>query len=261
MVKEPVNPLAKERDRAARTWGRRLVASAATAALVFSAVETATAGEPPVCGDVERNYSLTASDALRILRRAVGQEVEIICPPSATPLRTGQTTCYDAGGTPQQCAGTRQDADLAFGAARSFVDNGNGTILDNATGLTWEKLSNDGSIHDVDNKYTWAEAFSVKIAALNASNFGGSSTWRLPNRFELETLVNLGAAGPATHSVFNTVCGASCTVTTCSCTASDYYWTSTTAQIGQTSAWTVLFETGHEEWDSKSGTNHVRAVR
>lgn len=260
-MKEPVNRMATRHDRKARTRGLRVLPCVAAAALVLSAVASATAGAPPVCGDVEANSALTASDALRILRLGVGQDVEILCPPKATPLRTGQTTCYDAGGTESPCPGTRQDAALAFGAARSFINNGNGTILDNATGLTWEKLSNDGSIHDVDNEYTWAEAFSVKIAALNAASFGGSNTWRLPNRFELETLVSLGAADPATHEIFNSGCGASCTVTTCSCTASDYYWTSTTAQVGQTSAWTVLFETGHEEWDAKTSTNRVRAVR
>ncbi len=37
-----------------------------------------------------------------------------------------------------------------------FVDNGDGTVTDNRTGLMWEKKSSDGSIHDVENYYSWA---------------------------------------------------------------------------------------------------------
>jgi hypothetical protein len=41
---------------------------------------------------------------------------------------------------------------------RAYVDNGDGTITDSKTGLMWEKLSDDGSIHDWDATYTWADA-------------------------------------------------------------------------------------------------------
>ena len=36
-----------------------------------------------------------------------------------------------------------------------FVDNGDGTITDTKTGLQWEKKSDDGTIHDQDDTYTW----------------------------------------------------------------------------------------------------------
>ena len=56
-----------------------------------------------------------------------------------------------------------------------FVDNGDGTITDTQTGLMWEKKSDDGSIHDKDNRYTWSTgtnnpdgtAFTVFLAQLN----------------------------------------------------------------------------------------------
>jgi hypothetical protein len=60
-------------------------------------------------------------------------------------LKTGQTTAY----------GTGSDGDLQKGTARSYTDNGDGTITDNVTGLMWEKKSDDGGIHDKDNMYTW----------------------------------------------------------------------------------------------------------
>lgn len=231
----------------------------AVAALALFAGTAAADGS--TCADVNGSGGATTSDALLILRKSVGQDVAIVCPAPATPLRTGQTTCSNVLGDPQACAGSRQDADLRFGLDRVFTDNGNGTITDEATGLMWEKLSNDGGIHDVDDVYTWSDAFSVKIAALNSAGFAGHSDWRVPNVFELQTIVSLGAAEPATFPAFHAGCGASCSVLACSCIRPDYYWSSTTRQDGFGTAWQVLFATGHEEWSSKSGVGYVRAVR
>ena len=62
------------------------------------------------------------------------------------------------------------------------MDNGDGTITDTKTGLMWEKLSDDGSIHDKDTAYTWANAFAVKVATLNGGGgFAGHTDWRVPN--------------------------------------------------------------------------------
>ncbi|HEY8514624.1 MAG TPA: DUF1566 domain-containing protein [Candidatus Binatia bacterium] len=72
----------------------------------------------------------------------------------------------------------------------TFVDNGDGTITDARTGLMWEKLSDDDSIHDRDNLFTHADATAVKIATLNASHFAGYDDWRLPTVRELMTLVS-----------------------------------------------------------------------
>jgi len=52
------------------------------------------------------------------------------------------------------CAGKGQDGELRRGEPRAYQDNGDGTIRDKRTALTWEKLSDDDSIHDQDNQYT-----------------------------------------------------------------------------------------------------------
>ena len=65
---------------------------------------------------------------------------------------TGQTTCWDSNGNAISCAGTGQDGELRKGAALAYVDNGDGTVTDVNTGLVWEKLSHDGSVHDEDRK-------------------------------------------------------------------------------------------------------------
>jgi hypothetical protein len=177
------------------------------------------------------------------------------------PLRTGQTTCYDTSGAPIPCAGSGQDGELQYGATRSFIDNGDGTLTDNTTGLMWEKLADDGSIHDWDTDYFWADASAVKIAALNAATFAGHSDWRLPNVNELQTLVNYGASYPSVYSVANTACAPGCTVTTCSCTQAGAYWASTTSLRDLSYAWFVNYVVGWVDTGDKSLQAYVRAVR
>ena len=184
------------------------------------------------------------------------------CAALRNPLATGQTTSYGPG----------SDGDLQKGAARSFTDNGDGTITDNVTGLMWEKKSDDGSIHDWDNAYTWGDTsppytmngtmVTTFLASLNGNEgFAGHTDWRIPNRFELETLVNLGAAAPSTYTAFNADCSQGCTVTTCSCTRSDDYWSSTTTEYFPDLAWLVNFNFGGVTNDEKTYSYAVRAVR
>jgi hypothetical protein len=229
-----------------------------TAILLF----VGTAGAADTCGDVNASGTVTSGDALSVLKKAVGQPVTLQCPAAATPIETGQALCYNGEGDTIPCAGTGQDGELKKGIAPSFTDNGDGTITDNNTGLMWEKLSDDGSIHDYDEGlYTWEEAFSVKIAELNSTSFAGHNDWRLPNLNELETIRNLGTQSPAVNSIFKTACTFDCTVLTCSCTVDDAYWTSTTYVLDEISAWTVYFDDGDTYASGKDIENFVRAVR
>jgi hypothetical protein len=176
--------------------------------------------------------------------------------------KTGQTICYNTPGSVIACAGTGHDGELQNGVARSFTDNGDGTITDNLTGLMWEKQSDDGGIHDKDNTYTWDAAFASKLVTLNGGGgFAGHTDWRVPNIVELESLKNFGAVSPAVYSAFNTNCAATCTVTTCSCTKSYTYWSSSTYQSGPTLVWTLYFFDGRTEFDDKTNVRALRAVR
>ncbi len=192
-------------------------------------------------------------------------------PPSPFPA-TGQTTCWDPADittpiTTIACAGTRQDGELQFGATLSYIDNGDGTITDNNTGLMWEKLSADGSIHDFNTTYTWQDAFSVKIVTLNGGGgFAGHTDWRLPNRRELESIVNLEGYQPAMHPIFFAPCSAGCSFPTCSCTQSgfynaSFYYSSSTNVSGAQNAWGVVFYDGYVHAVPKAGAYYVRAVR
>jgi len=90
-----------------------------------------------------------------------------------------------------------------------LVDNLDGTVTDNWTGLTWEKKSsldsvvNESDPHDADNSYTYSKedadptnedgtVFTSFLAALNeGAGFAGSSGWRLPTLAEIYTLFTL----------------------------------------------------------------------
>jgi len=189
--------------------------------------------------------------------------------PAARLLKTGQTGCYDDAGNGIACAGTGQDGELQKGVVRSYTDNGDGTVTDNETGLTWEKKSDDGSIHDKDDLYIWTDAFGVFIAALNTASFAGHNDWRVPNQIELQSLIDLSEQDPAVGSAFNNNCGANssgnpgCLVANCSCVgALAGYWSSTFARPNPLYAWSVFFNFGFVGNSHKTvETLHVRAVR
>jgi hypothetical protein len=175
-------------------------------------------------------------------------------------LETGQTSCWDVDGNVVPCAGSGQDGEVRAGAALSYTDNGDGTVTDDNTGLVWEKLSDDGGVHDKDNLLTWGNAF-VHIATLNAAHFAGHTDWRLPNVNELRSIVNYGAQSPAVSSVFDIGCTPQCTVLDCSCTTASFYWASTTDQSLPTYAWGVNFFQGAVFSNIKLSDGFVRAVR
>ena len=175
---------------------------------------------------------------------------------------TGQTTCWNSSGTIIFCRGTGQDGAIQFGAALAYVDNGDGTVTDTNTGLMWEKLSDDGTIHDGDNFYTLDNAVAVKIAALNGgSGFAGHTDWRVPNLNELESIRNLQNYDPAVSAAFNTGCTPGCTVTSCSCTPPFIHLSSSSNAGSPNSVWFVDFSGGFGDANFKMYAGRVRAVR
>jgi hypothetical protein len=182
-------------------------------------------------------------------------------PPACAFPATGQMTCWDSSGAVIACAGTGHDGDIQAGAPLAYVDNGDGTITDLNTGLMWEKKSRDGSIHDVFNMYTWDEAFAVHVAGLNAASFAGHTDWRVPNLKELHIIADYETFSPLVDPVFNTGCVSGCTVTTCSCTWSTFYWSSSSHAAFPDRAWVVNFGSGSVSNGFKSGSFRVRAVR
>ena len=77
------------------------------------------------------------------------------------------------------------EANTTYGV-NDFQDNGDGTITDSATGLTW---SQDDSGTVIPDGMNWAEALAW-VEEMNASEYEGYSDWRLPNVKELQSIVD-----------------------------------------------------------------------
>jgi hypothetical protein len=139
-------------------------------------------------------------------------------------------------------------------------------VRDNVTGLIWEVKTDDGSVHDKDNRYTWYDSNTDTnggdagtpgdgtdtedfIAALNAESFGGYTDWRLPTPREMSTIANIATYDPGIDTAYfpNTMTD---------------YWSSMT-RVGDTErALYTAFGTGIAVGsDKKSDINYVRAMR
>jgi len=186
-----------------------------------------------------------------------------------------------AGGTLACGTGCRFDTSGCY--AQRFVDNGDGTITDHETKLMWEKKSQDASIHYLDSLQSWnngvallfpepnGTAFTVFLGVLNScavdhsgaltGGFAGHCDWRLPTLPELLTIVDTSRF-PTVPAIFDTNCTLDCTVTSCSCTAANYYWSNTTSPGGVLEeAGGVHFDDGQEGFHLKTEFQRVRAVR
>ncbi len=166
-----------------------------------------------------------------------------------TLVRTGQTLCYNAAGAIIACAGTGQDGELLRGVARSYTDNGNGTISDNATGLMWQKCTVGLS----DNNCSTGSATTIDFATATSTcaglSLGGFSNWRVPNIRELMSIVDFSVAAPTINGTYFPN------------TPSNWFRTSTTYIFGRPSSFEISFEEGIISWRNFTGLNSVRCVR
>lgn len=85
----------------------------------------------------------------------------------------------------------------------SYVDNGNGTITDLITGLTWQSNpdangNNDGIMTKSD-KLTWPQ-IQARITVLNNTKYGGFNDWRIPTIKDLFSLTNWNGTDPSGYS-------------------------------------------------------------
>jgi len=183
---------------------------------------------------------------------------------------TGQETCWDSSAfevVKIDCEGSGHDGEIQAGATLTYTDTDNGlTIRDENTGLVWMKQDDNngdceslpGSL-DKDCTFTWAQAFEF-VTSLNENRFADYTDWRLPNAKELQSIVNYENQDPAVSEAFNTDCAQACSLATCSCTAAEPYWSSTSFTPVPT-AFFVSFNEGVVNGADKGSFARVRAVR
>jgi hypothetical protein len=122
--------------------------------------------------------------------------------------RTGQTTCYNAWGVVINCANTGQDGEKQIGVVLPFprfIDNKNGTVTDDLTGLIWLKNANctdtvggivrAGGLLDWQSALTWSNNLANGKCGLSDNSAAGN--WRLPNIHELRSLIDYSRHDPA----------------------------------------------------------------
>ena len=180
--------------------------------------------------------------------------------PPVPVAKTGQDICYSAtvgGGVVISCEGTGMDGEFKKGESISprFTDNGDGTVTDNLTDLVWLKNFNCFGRIDWAAALTAANTMESGDCGLSDGSIAGD--WRLPNRFELASLLDLkqhSPALPAGHPFTNVQW--------------DYYWTSSYHSyfVSLNVVWGVHFSAGDIEPRSMLGLDsvpncYVQAVR
>lgn len=118
------------------------------------------------------------------------------------------------------------------------MDNGDGTITDKETNLTWMK-------QDDGKRRKWEEA--KKYCEENQAKLAGEG-WRLPTVKELISIVDYERHSPAIDPLFLG-------------TKSSYCWSSTPYAGVSGSAWCVYFYDGGVGWHYLVGGGLVRPVR
>jgi hypothetical protein len=119
-----------------------------------------------------------------------------------------------------------------------FTDNGDGTVTDNTTGLTWQQRD-DGA------RRTWAEAmeYAKKLT------LAGHTDWRLPTVRELGGIVDYSRRNPAIDAAFFPG------------TSSSGYWSSSSYAYNTYNAWIVYFNDGYVNYNYKTNNYYARCVR
>ena len=146
---------------------------------------------------------------------------------------SGQTSFYDAAGdtiaAPAEGeAFYGQDATYV-GTQPSYTDNGDGTVTDDVTGLTWEQDPSDEK-YSFDDAQTYCEDLSL----------GGSEDWRTPSLKELFSISDFGSGWPYLDLDYFEL-------TDAGLDKSQQYWSSNHYEVGTT----------HGGADSAIGVNHA----
>ncbi|MEI7830575.1 MAG: DUF1566 domain-containing protein [Prolixibacteraceae bacterium] len=143
-----------------------------------------------------------------------------------------------AGGTKRFHVRAVRNPTLATLQVVHFVDNGNGTITDNFTGLIWQKVASG-------NTFSWEEA----LVFATGLSLAGANDWRVPNIKELQSLNDEKLLNPSFNKLFF------------STIVSGNYWSSTSMVNAPTRAWDINTEYGIVSYNEKTVKEYLLCVR
>jgi serine/threonine protein kinase len=128
-----------------------------------------------------------------------------------------------------------------------YLDNGDGTVIDEYTGLHWMRFSlgqqwQGESIAGVPEEHLWESAFDAAARC----TFAGYADWRLPTKEELLSIVEEGGKPTINPIAFPA-------------TPASWYWTSSTTFQGD--VWLVYFHFGSSGRGAAGLEYYVRLVR
>ena len=207
-----------------------------------------------LCVDTDTNegYCGSCTNSCVSGEMCVSGSCELVasCAPPAQVPKTGQTTSYATG----------DDGDLETGVAwpnPRFMDNLDGTVTDNLTGLTWLKDAN------CFGQRTWSNALSdsngLASGSCGLSDGSNPGDWRLPNRNELDSLVHNGYTYPTLPNTAGT--GQWSEGDPFNNVQSSGYWSSTTDDYSNDVAWGVVMSGGRVYGVLKASNYYVWPVR
>lgn len=149
-----------------------------------------------------------------------------------------KTETLSAGGTRRFHVRAVRNIKPAEAIAVRFFENGNGTVTDSLTGLTWQQ--NQAAV-----SMTWEEA----LIYASGLSLGGDTDWRLPNIKELQSLNDEKLSKPSFNKTFfpNVISG--------------NYWSSTTLVNSITKAWDINVDYGIVSYNEKTQKENVLCVR
>ncbi|MEI7591164.1 MAG: DUF1566 domain-containing protein, partial [Deltaproteobacteria bacterium] len=172
---------------------------------------------------------------------------------SASVPKTGQTPTVPLNPAPAGSDGALQKG-VAWPNPR-FTDNSNGTVTDNLTGLIWLKNANCFGGKDWATALTDCNGLANGTCDLTDDSTAGQ--WRLPNYFELVSLLDLAYSGPALSNDAGTGQWGTGTYSFAG-VQSFYYWSSTTiaytSEATTSFAWLVGLKDGYMTGDAKDAT-------
>jgi len=122
--------------------------------------------------------------------------------------------------------------------AERFKKNGD-LVYDSKTELTWQSSPSS-------QKFNWSDAQNY----CNNLSYGGQSDWRLPNIYELKSLVDYTKYNPAIAIDLINID-----------TDYPYYWSSSKDIDDSSHAWNVNFKHGYDLWNGKSFKGLALCVR